>query len=70
MCTLLKLDYAKLGVSSLFFFQKLSKKNLWRLGSTPPPLGKGRVKKVACRRKLKTIEIVLFIVLECSVDVS
>ena len=44
MCILLKLDYAKFGVSNLFF-QKLSKKNLW--GSArppPPPLGKGRVK--------------------------
>ena len=26
------------------FDQKLSKKNLWRVGLTPPPLGTGRVK--------------------------
>ena len=36
MCILLKLDYAKFGVSNLFLFQKLSKKNL----------GKGRVKMI------------------------
>ena len=42
MCTLLKLDCAKLGVSN-FFFQKLLKKNLWEVGSIPnraPPLVK------------------------------
>ena len=44
MCILLKLNYAKFGVSDLFF-QKLLKKHIW--GSTrpppPPPLSKGRV---------------------------
>ena len=35
MCILLKLNYAKFSVSNLSFFQKLSKKNLWRVGSTP-----------------------------------
>ena len=40
MCILLKLDYAKFGVSNSFF-QMLSKKNVWGVGST---LGKGRVK--------------------------
>ena len=42
MCTLLKLDCAKFGVSNLFF-QKLLKKNLWggRLDpSADPPLVK------------------------------
>ena len=31
-----------------FFFQKLAKKNLWRVGLNPPPppLGKGRVEDV------------------------
>ena len=43
MCILLKLDYSKFGVSNLFF-QKLSKKNLWGVGSSP--LGKGRVKTI------------------------
>ena len=38
MCTLLKLDYAKFGVSTLFF-QKLWKKNLWG-SARPPPLVK------------------------------
>ena len=37
MCILLKLDYAKFGVSNLFF-QKLSKKTLQgRLNPLPPP---------------------------------
>ena len=34
MCKLLKLDYAKFGVSNLFF-QKLLKKNLCGVGSIP-----------------------------------
>ena len=42
MCILLKLEYAKFGVSNLFL-QPLLKKNLWVVGSTP--LSKGRVKK-------------------------
>ena len=37
MCILLKLDYVKFGVSNLFFFQKLSKKNLSG-GRLDPPL--------------------------------
>ena len=37
MCILLKLHYLKFGVSNLFF-QKLSKKNLWRSARPPPPL--------------------------------
>ena len=36
MCILLKLDYAKFGVSKLFF-PKLSKKNLWGVEPPPPP---------------------------------
>ena len=42
----LNLHYAKFCVSNLFF-QKLSKKNLWGVESTPPPplLGTGRVNK-------------------------
>ena len=32
-----------------YLFQKLSKKNLWGVGSTPPPpLGTGRVNNRAC----------------------
>ena len=31
MCILLKLNYAKFGVSNLFFFQKLSKKKPYRV---------------------------------------
>ena len=42
MCILLKLHYA---IILDCFVQNLSKKNLWGVGSTPPPLGKGRVKK-------------------------
>ena len=41
MYILLKLDYAKFGVSNLFF-SKVIEENLWGVGSTPP--GKGRVK--------------------------
>ena len=44
MSILLKLDYAKFGVSNLIFFQKLSKKNLAVSAPPPPPLGKERVK--------------------------
>ena len=46
MCILLKLDYAKFGVSN-FFFQKLSKETLWE---TLPPLvqGTGSVKFCNC----------------------
>ena len=40
MCILFKLHYAKFGVSNLFF-QKLSKKNLWGVGSNPPPVKEG-----------------------------
>ena len=54
MCILFKLDYVKFGVSNLFL-QKLSKKNLLELGSTPPPpppsppsLGKRKVKAKCC----------------------
>ena len=46
MCILLKLEYPKFDVPN-FFFQKLSKENLWgdRLDPCPPPsLGNGRVK--------------------------
>ena len=45
MCILLKFDYAKYGVTNVFF-QKLSKKNLWDGwgGRLDPPHGKGRVK--------------------------
>ena len=51
MCILLKLDYAKVGVSNLFF-QKLSKENHW--GLARPPFGKRRVKgkKVAWEAKV------------------
>ena len=46
MCILLKLNYAKFGVSNLFF-QKLSKKNLWGVGSTPfGPLGQEGLSKM------------------------
>ena len=51
MCILLKFHYEKFGVSSLFFFQKLSKKNLLGVGSTP--LGKGRVKQEEAVKKAK-----------------
>ena len=44
MCILLKLDYAKYGVSNLFFLQKLSKKPLG--GRLDTPLGKGRVNPI------------------------
>ena len=44
MCILLKLEYAKFGVSNLLF-QNLSKKNVWGVGSTPL-LGEERVKSV------------------------
>ena len=50
VCMLLKLDYAKFGVSSLFLFSKvIEEKHLGGIGSTPPPpppipLGKRRVK--------------------------
>ena len=45
MCILLKLDYARFGVSYLFF-SKVIEEKLWRVGSIPPPpsLGKGKVK--------------------------
>ena len=36
MCMLLKLDYAKFGVSNLYF-SKVIKENLWGGGSPPPP---------------------------------
>ena len=42
MCILLKLDYAKFGVSN--FFEKLLKKNLW--GSARSPLDTGKVKRI------------------------
>ena len=42
MCILLKLDYAKFGVSNVFFSKVIEEKLLGgRLD--PPPLGKGRV---------------------------
>ena len=41
MCILLKLDYAKFGVSNLFFSQVIEEKPL---RSRLDPLGKGRVK--------------------------
>ena len=33
MCILLKLDYAKIGVSNLFLFPKVIEENLWGLSS-------------------------------------
>ena len=42
MCILLKLDYAKFGVSNLFFSKVIEEKSLG--GRLDPPLGKGRVK--------------------------
>ena len=45
MCILLKLDYAKFGVSNLFLSKGIEEKPLG-VGSTPsPPLGTGRVNK-------------------------
>ena len=44
MCILLKLYYAKFGVSSLFF-EKLLKKDLWRSARTPPPPVKEGLKR-------------------------
>ena len=41
MYILLKFDYAKFGVSNLFFSQVIEEKPLGGVGSTP--LGKGRV---------------------------
>ena len=51
MCILLKLDYAKFGVSNLFFFSKvIEEKPLGdRLDAPPPSLGKGRVKNTKVR---------------------
>ena len=43
MCMLLKLDYAKFGVSYLLFSKVIEEKPLGA-ARTPPP-GKGRVKK-------------------------
>ena len=40
MCILLKLDFAKFGVSN-FFSKKLSKENLWGSARLPSPLVKG-----------------------------
>ena len=40
MCILLKLHYAKFCDTN-FFLQKLSKKNFWGVGSTPPPVKEG-----------------------------
>ena len=42
MCILLKLDYAKFGVSNLLFGKVIEEKPS-EVGSTPPPLRKGRV---------------------------
>ena len=43
MCILLKVEYAKFGVSNLFF-KKVIEENLWRGVNPPPSVGKGRVK--------------------------
>ena len=45
MCILLKLDYAKFGVSNLFFSKVIDEKPLGESARPlPPPLGKGKVK--------------------------
>ena len=44
MCILLKLNYEKCSVSA-FFFQKLSKKDLWELD---PPVQKGLIAMMLC----------------------
>ena len=44
MCILLQLNYAKFGVSNLFFSKVMEEKS-FGVGSTPPP-GTGRVKIV------------------------
>ena len=44
MCILLKLDYAKFGVSYLFF-QKLPNRNLWGSAQPPSPLVKEGLKQ-------------------------
>ena len=51
MCILLKLDYAKLGVSKLFFSKVIEEKPLGGVGSTPH-LGTGRVKQLIVDRFL------------------
>ena len=45
MCILLKLDYAKFGVSKLFL-SKVMEKNLWRCRLDPPPFVKEGLKKI------------------------
>ena len=48
MCILLKLDYAKFDVSSLFFSKVIEEKPLGGSSRSPPaPLGKGRVNQSA-----------------------
>ena len=55
-----KLDYAKFGVSSLFFFSKVIEEKPLGVRPDPPPLGKG---KVHCRtllcKSLTWIEMIL-----------
>ena len=49
MCILLKIDYAKFGVSNLFFQKVIEERPLGGgVGSIPPPLGKGRVSVLKC----------------------
>ena len=43
MCILLKLGYAKFGVSNLFFFKSSQRKTFGGSARSPPPLCKGRV---------------------------
>ena len=47
MCLLLKLDYAKFGVSNLFSSKVIKEKLFLLRGGWLDPLGKGRVKNVA-----------------------
>ena len=55
MCILLKLHYAKFDISRLFCSKVIKEKPLGRVGSTPSPLGKRKVKKwvTICTIKLE-----------------
>ena len=48
MCILLKSDYAKFGVSNLFFSKVIEEKPLMGRFAAPPPPGTGRVTSSTC----------------------
>ena len=56
MCILLKLDYAKFGVSTLFFFSKIIEEKPLGGRLDPPPTGKGGLRKLKSEKKFQNLE--------------